>query len=126
MYNLRRACAPYADAETSLLVYIFAGLFASLPAVLAIIAISRVRAQRDAWCDHRGVLPADRIAVDGLGPFAVGLATDYLFQDKAAIGRSLSLVSLVTGLPGGILLAIGLGRFAKALAVRHGWLRVQC
>jgi len=106
--------------ETSLLVYIFAGLFASLPAVLAIIAISEFVPN-----EMRGVITAVYFLLigllsTGLGPFAVGLATDYLFQDKAAIGRSLSLVSLVTGLPGGILLVIGLGSFRESLS-RATW-----
>jgi MFS family permease len=107
-------------AEGALLVYIFAGLFASLPAVLAIIAISEFVPN-----EMRGVITAVYFVLigllsTGLGPFAVGLATDYLFQDKAAIGRSLSLVSLMTGLPGAVLLAIGLRSFRESL-VRATW-----
>jgi len=41
---------------------------------------------------------------NGFGPVAVGLATDYLFKDNAAIGRSLSFVSFATGLPAAVLL----------------------
>jgi MFS family permease len=106
--------------ETSLLVYIFAGLFASLPAVLALIAISEFVPN-----EMRGVITAVYFLLigflsTGLGPFAVGLATDYLFQDKAAIGRSLSLVSIMTGLPGGFLLALGLRSFRESLG-RATW-----
>ncbi len=51
----------------------------------------------------------------GLGPYAVGLATDYLFKDKEAIGRCLALVSIVTGLPAGLLLIVGLKAFRDSL-----------
>jgi len=69
--------------ETSLLVlhYLLASL-PRLPAVLAIIAISEFVPN-----EMRGVITAVYFLLigllsTGLGPFAVGLATDYLFQDK--------------------------------------------
>jgi MFS family permease len=92
-----------------------------LDAVLAIIAIAEFVPN-----EMRGVITAVYFLLigllsTGLGPFAVGLATDYLFQDKAAIGRSLSTVSLLTGIPGALLLAIGLRPFRESLG-RATWI----
>lgn len=107
--------------EAALVVYVFAGLFASPPAVLAIIAISEFVPN-----EMRGVITAVYFVLigllsTGLGPFAVGLATDYLFQDKAAIGHSLATVSLLTGVPGAVLLTIGLKPFRASLG-RATWI----
>ena len=100
----------------SLAVYILAGFFASPPAVLAIVAISEFVPN-----EMRGVITGGYFLViglisTGLGPLAVGLVTDHLFQDKAAIGRSLALVSFVTGVPAAVLLTVGLKSFRRSLA----------
>ena len=109
--------------ELSLTVYILAGLCASPPAVLALIAISEFVPN-----EMRGVITGVYFLLvgllsTGLGPFAVGLATDHLFQDKAAIGRSLALVSFVTGLPAAVLLSLGLKSFRDSLR-RATWISV--
>lgn len=57
---------------------------------------------------------------NGFGPLAVGLATDYLFHDKASIGRSLSLTSFATGVPAAVLLILGLKAFRRSMA-RATW-----
>jgi MFS family permease len=107
--------------ELSLAVYILAGLCASAPAVLAIIAISEFVPN-----EMRGVITGGYFLVvgllsTGLGPLAVGLATDHLFQDKAAIGQSLALVSFLTGVPAGVLLILGLKSFRHSLG-RASWI----
>jgi MFS family permease len=107
--------------ESSLAVYVLAGLFSSFPAVLALIAISEFVPN-----EMRGTITAVYFLLmgflaTGLGPYAVGFATDYLFKDKAAIGHSLSLVSLMTGVPGSILLASGLRSFRESLG-RVTWI----
>jgi MFS family permease len=108
--------------ELSLAVYVLAGLCASPPAVLAMIAISEFVPN-----EMRGVITGIYfmiigIIATGLGPLAVGLATDYLFVDRAAIGRSLSLVSLLTGIPAAALLFVGLRSFRESLD-RATWTR---
>ena len=52
----------------------------------------------------------------GLGPFSVGATTDYVFRDQAAIGESLALVVLVTGLIGAGLLIYGRQSFIRSVA----------
>jgi MFS family permease len=107
--------------ELSLTVYVLAGLFASPPAVLALVAISEFVPN-----EMRGVITGVYFLIvgllaSGLGPFAVGAATDHLFHDKASIGRSLTLVSFVTGLPAVLLLTFGLKSFRQSLA-RATWI----
>jgi MFS family permease len=106
--------------ELSLAVYILAGLCASPPAVLAYVAISEFVPN-----EMRGTIIAVYFLVSGLvsngfGPVAVGLATDYLFKDNAAIGRSLSFVSFATGLPAAVLLMAGLRSFRQSIG-RATW-----
>lgn len=101
--------------EGALFVYVLAGICASPPAVLALIAISEFVPN-----EMRGVITAGYFLVTGtlstgLGPVAVGAATDFLFHDKAAIGRSLALVSLVTGVPAALLLLRGLPSFRQSV-----------
>jgi MFS family permease len=106
--------------ELSLAVYVLAGLFSSPPAVLAYVAISEFVPNEMRGTVTAGYFLVVGLLATGLGPLAVGLATDYLFQDKAAIGRSLSLVSFVTGLPAGLLLIFGLRSFRQSLG-RATW-----
>lgn len=106
--------------ELSLFVYVLAGIFASPVALAALIIISEFVPN-----EMRGTITGIYFLVigllsTGLGPFAVGFATDYLFVDKAAIGSSLSLVSLVTGLPSALLLMLGLKSFRGSLS-RATW-----
>jgi MFS family permease len=107
--------------ELSLIVYVIAGICASPPAVLALIAISEFVPN-----EMRGVITGIYFMIvgiisTGLGPLAVGLATDFLFADKAAIGRSLSIVSLCTGIPAAALLFFGLRSFRASVA-RAVWI----
>lgn len=107
--------------ELSLAVYIVAGLFASLPAVLAYVCIAEFVPN-----EMRGTITAVYFLViglvsNGLGPVAVGLATDYLFKDNAAIGRSLSFVSFATGIPAAVLLFAGLRSFRQSIG-RATWI----
>jgi MFS family permease len=107
--------------ELSLSVYVLAGIFSAPPAMLAFVALTEFVPN-----EMRGTITAVYFLVvglvaTGLGPLAVGLATDYLFQDKAAIGRSLSLVSFATGVPAALLLIFGLKSFRQSLG-RATWI----
>lgn len=106
--------------ELSLAVYVLAGLFSSPPAVLAYVAISEFVPNEMRGTITAGYFLVVGLLATGLGPLAVGLATDYLFQDKAAIGRSLSLVSFATGVPAGVLLIVGLKSFRHSVG-RATW-----
>ena len=106
--------------ELSLAMYIVAGLFSSAPAVLAFIVISEFVPNEMRGTITAGYFLIVGLLATGLGPLAVGVATDYLFQDKAAIGRSLSLVSFVTGLPAAVLLTFGLKSFRRSIG-RATW-----
>jgi MFS family permease len=106
--------------ELSLIIYILAGICASPPAVLAMVAISEFVPNEMRGVITGGYFMIIGIISTGLGPFAVGLATDYLFVDKASIGRSLSLVSIATGLPAAALLYFGLRSFRASLE-RADW-----
>jgi MFS family permease len=54
----------------------------------------------------------------GLGAFAVGFATDFVFRDDAAIGWSLALVTGIAGPMGTILLWAALPYFQRAIDAR--------
>jgi MFS family permease len=106
--------------ETSLVAYFIAGIFVALPSMFAYITIAEFVPN-----ELRGFITGMYFLVNGvisvgLGPFAVGLATDYLFKNNTAIGHSLSLVSVLTGLPGVLLLVIGLKPFRESLS-RATW-----
>ena len=110
--------------ELSLTVYVLAGLCSSPPAVLAFIAISEFVPNEMRGTITAGYFLIVGLLATGLGPLAVGLATDYLFQDKAAIGRSLSLVSFATGIPAALLLWIGLKSFRRSVG-RATWVNEE-
>ena len=57
----------------------------------------------------------------GLGPTAVALMTDRVFQDKAAVDRSLLLVGLVADLTAVVLLWLGLGPYRRSLDYLARW-----
>lgn len=52
----------------------------------------------------------------GIGPTAVALLTDYVFQDPLAVGRSLGLVAIAAGLGSAGLIALGRPHFRKLAA----------
>ena len=56
----------------------------------------------------------------GLGPFAVGWVTDNIFADEQAIHYSMSLVTLVMGVIGSILLIAGMKPYGESLG-RVDW-----
>ena len=107
--------------ESSLVVYFVAGTFVALPSMFAYITIAEFVPN-----ELRGFITGMYFLVNGvisvgIGPYAVGLATDYLFKNNSAIGYSLSLVSVLTGSPGIVLLALGLRPFRESLQ-RATWM----
>ena len=102
--------------ELALTVYILTGLFANYPSVLGLASIAEVTPN-----EMRGIVTAIYIMLIGLvssgvGPLAVGVVTDSVFGDKAAIGKSMMIVSLITGVSGVSLLAYGLKAYRESLA----------
>ncbi len=106
--------------EAALVGYILTGCFVNAPSVLGLSAVAEMVPN-----EMRGIITASYIVMIGLlsagvGPFAVGFVTDFVFADKAAVGSSLLVTSLITGVPGVVLLAIGLKAYRETLA-RAGW-----
>jgi MFS family permease len=69
---------------------------------------------------HRGTLGALFLSIVtlvglGLGPAAVGLLTDHLFQDEQALGLSLLIVILIAGVAGPLLALAGRRPFVTAV-----------
>lgn len=52
----------------------------------------------------------------GLGPYAVGLFTDYVYGDPAMVGYSLLIVGTTANVLSAFLLGYGLGRFRDSMA----------
>ena len=107
--------------EAALWVYILTGVFANYPSVAGLSAIAEVVPN-----EMRGIITSIYIMLTGLlssgiGPFAVGFVTDAVFGDKAAVGSSMVVVSLITGVPGVLLLIIGRNSFRDSLA-RATWI----
>jgi hypothetical protein len=51
----------------------------------------------------------------------VGVVTDYVFGAKEAIGTSMVVVALITGVPGVVLLLVGLRAYRDSLS-RASWI----
>jgi MFS family permease len=107
--------------QLALTVYILTGIFANYPSVLGLSAIAEIVPN-----EMRGIITAIYIMLigllaSGIGPFAVGVVTDVVFGDKAAIGSSMIVVSIVTGVPGVLLLLYGRKAYRDSLS-RATWL----
>jgi MFS family permease len=107
--------------QIALLAVLVAGFCANFPAVLGIASISQFVPN-----EMRGFITAIYymmlgLLTSGLGPAAVGIVTDHVFHDKAAIGKSLLVVALATGVPACILLTVGLRAFRRSVS-RALWL----
>jgi MFS family permease len=60
----------------------------------------------------------------GLGPGALGLATDYLFQDEMKMNYSIVLVGCSAHLMAALLLYVGMKHYRKTLAELDEWTSV--
>ena len=57
----------------------------------------------------------------GLGPWAVGLATDYLFRDEMKVNYSIVLVGFATHVLAALLLYVGMKHYRKTLDDLKEW-----
>ena len=57
------------------------------------------------------------LIASGLGPLLTGVVTDKVFGDKMQIANSLSLVTIVTGIAGSLIIAYGLKGYRESLAL---------
>jgi MFS family permease len=104
------------DPSLSLLAFIITAIFANYPSVLGLTSIAEIVPNQ-----MRGTVTAVYtmmigLVSSGLGPFAVGLLTDHVFGDRAAIGQSIVALSVLAGVPGVLLLAFGLRFYRASLA----------
>jgi MFS family permease len=70
---------------------------------------------------HRGQIVALYVIMtglfaQGLGPFLVGVTTDFYFQDPKAVGKSISLLVSTTGIVGIALLIWGRAAYRRSLS----------
>jgi MFS family permease len=61
----------------------------------------------------------------GLGPLAVGMATDFLFQDEMRVHHSIALVGLFAHIMAATFLFIGLKHYRKTLDDLPAWIEGQ-
>jgi MFS family permease len=102
--------------ELALAGFVLAGLFSNYPSVLALTAISEITPN-----EMRGFVTSTYIfmvglVASGLGPLLTGVVTDQVFGDKMQIANSLSLVTIVTGITGSLIIAYGLKGYRESLA----------
>ncbi len=102
--------------ELALAVFVITGLFANYPSVLALASISEIVPN-----EMRGFVTSTYIFLvglisSGLGPLLTGWVTDKVFGDKMQIANSLSLVTIVTGTVGCLVLAYGLKGYRESLS----------
>ncbi len=103
--------------ELAITVFVLAGLFSNYPSVLALTAISEITPN-----EMRGFVTSTYIFMvgliaSGLGPLLTGVVTDKVFGDKMQIANSLSLVTIVTGIAGSLIIAYGLKGYRESLAL---------
>jgi MFS family permease len=101
--------------ELALAAFVLAGLFSNYPSVLALTAISEITPN-----EMRGFVTSTYIFMvglvsSGLGPLLTGWVTDNVFGDKMQIANSLSLVTIVTGTAGCLIIAAGLKGYRESL-----------
>jgi len=101
--------------ELALGAFVLAGLFSNYPSVLALTAISEITPN-----EMRGFVTSTYIFMvglvsSGLGPLLTGWVTDNVFGDKMQIANSLSLVTIVTGTAGCLIIAYGLKGYRESL-----------
>lgn len=107
-------CLPLAATSTQALACIaVASFLVPFPLALVATTIQSVTPNR-----MRGVLVGTYVvAVNiiglALGPSLIAFATDYLFADRLAVGKSLALVASVVGVMGAILIYRALGPLAE-------------
>ena len=106
--------------ELTLAGFVIAGVFANYPPAQALAAIAEMTPNQ-----MRGTITAIYVLVigiggAGLGPFAMGWVTDNVFGDPMSIHYSMALVTLVMGILGVVLIAMGLKHFRASVA-RADW-----
>lgn len=102
--------------ELAIAAFVLTGLFSNYPSVLALASISEIVPN-----EMRGFVTSTYIFLvglisSGLGPLLTGWVTDYVFGDKMQIANSLSLVTVVTGTLGCLVLAYGLKGYRDSLS----------
>ena len=104
------------DLHSTLLAYGIAMFFASFPPGDFCCCLTTHGAKPDA-CQVTALffLSLNLLGITG-GSLLVALSTDYLFKADAAVGYSMSLIGSVSGLTGAIILAWGLGHYAKTVS----------
>ncbi|MDX2221751.1 MAG: MFS transporter [Rhodospirillaceae bacterium] len=103
-------------AELAAVTLIAKSFFVNYPPAAAITAINEVTPN-----EHRGLTTAlyvilTGLVAQGIGPVSVGFTTDAVFQDPKAIGLSLSLVVLATGVIAAVLLLYARPAYRRAVA----------
>ena len=102
--------------ELAIAAFVLCGLFSNYPSVLALTAITEITPN-----EMRGFVTSTYIFMvgliaSGLGPLLTGLVTDKIFGDKMQIANSLSLVTIVTGTAGCLIVAYGMKGYRESLA----------
>ena len=98
--------------EMTLALFAVAGIFANWPSAQALLAINEITPNQ-----LRGTITAIYILVIGIGgPFAMGWATDNIFGDPQKINYSMSLVTIVMGSIGSLLIFLSLKSFRTSLS----------
>jgi MFS family permease len=101
--------------QLTIIFFVLAGCFTNWPTSQALFALNEITPNQ-----IRGTIISIYILVigiggAGLGPFAIGWVTDNIFSDPSQIHYSMSLVTLVMGTLGCILISCGLKPFRKSL-----------
>ncbi|MCC7258130.1 MAG: MFS transporter [Gammaproteobacteria bacterium] len=102
--------------ELALAGFVVAGIFNNYAPAQALAAIAEMTPNQ-----LRGFVTAVYVLVigiagAGLGPFAMGWVTDHVFGDPQKIHYSMALVTMVSGLTGSALIALGLKPYRASLA----------
>jgi MFS family permease len=94
----------------------FCSAFPSGPAVAALTQVARneLRGQMTALY-YLGI----NLVGLGLGPLVVGVLTDHVFRDRAAVGHSMLIVAIALGPASALLLRCAFGPFRRAVAARQ-------
>ena len=119
-FGLAYALAPSAELAIAALVpYNFFASFAFGAAVAAVqeIVPNRMRAQASAL-----YMTVITLLGLGLGPSAVGLITERVFGDDAAVRYSLAIITVVGLTASAALLASALAPYRRSLAYREAWM----
>jgi MFS family permease len=101
--------------ELALPILLLKALFVNYNSAAAMTAINELTPN-----EHRGLTTALYVILTGLvaqgvGPLAVGMTTDYVFEDTKMIGYSLSAVVFVTGILAALCLVWGRSAYREAL-----------